>query len=173
MPKLRSIVIGSFMGLSALSLPAVAQPAGPFAQDCLTGDGPALLVQIVGLKSQSGTVRVQAYGGDPRRWFDKGTYLKRIDVPASEAREICVPVPRAGTYAVSVRHDANGNGKSDKSDGGGMSGNPDVSLIDLMFKRKPNPQKVQVKASGRVTTVPVVVNYIQGGSFEPLKTARR
>ena len=41
---------------------------------------------------------------------------------------ICVAVPRIGRYAVAVRHDADGNGKSGWSDGGGFSRNPRLSL---------------------------------------------
>ena len=137
-------------------------------QLCESGDVPAVMVRVVGLRSTKGNLRVQAYGGDPRRYFDKGTYLKRIDLPAEATRQVCVPLPAPGVYAISVRHDANVNGKSDLSDGGGMSGNPRVSLLDLAFKRKPDPQKVQVKVGNGVTQVSIVMNYVQGGAFAPL-----
>src|SRR3546814_3979846 len=55
--------------------------------------------------------------------------------------QVCVPVKQPGTYVVSVRHDANGNGKSDRSDGGGMSGNPDMKVTDFIFKRKPRSEE--------------------------------
>ena len=135
---------------------------------CRAGDSPAILVEVVGVKSESGTIRVQAYGGNPDRYFDKGTYLERIDMPTPQARESCVPLPKPGVYAISVRHDANGNGKSDMKDGGGMSGNPNMSVWDLITKSKPKPREVQVKVGEGVTPVRVVMNYVQGGSFRPV-----
>lgn len=166
--------------LSGLALSAVpgavgAAVLGPQAARCV-GDArePAMLVKIVGLKSRSGVVRVQSYGGDPERFFVKGSYLSRIEVrpPAAGPVEICVPVARSGTYAVSVRHDVNASGKSDRADGGGMSGNPALSLFDVMLRRRPDPAQVAVRVAG-VTPVPVVVNYLQGGSFRPITTASR
>ena len=58
------------------------------------------------------------------------------------------------------------------SDGGGMSGNPHVSLLDLAFKRKPDPQRVQVRVGNGVAQVNIVMNYVQGASFAPLAEAR-
>lgn len=153
---------------------ARAAPLGPEAAACAAGR-PAMLVRVSGFKARTGTLRVQSYGGNPRKFFEKGTYLRRIDlrVPASGPVEVCVPVGQPGTYAISVRHDANNSGKSDRSDGGGMSGNPALSLVDLMFKRKPDPEDVAVQVGRSTVAVPVVLNYVQGGSFAPVKTASR
>ena len=159
----------------AAATPAGARAAmlGPDPAAC-QGDGPAMLVRIEGLKQRIGMLRIQSYGGDPSHYFDKGTYLRRIQfpVPASGPVEVCVPVPGNGTYAVSVRHDVDSSGKTGLSDGGGMSGNPRMSLFDVMFKRKPSPGKVQVAVQG-VTRVPVVINYVQGGAFRPIAMAVR
>ncbi len=155
--------------LILLAAPAGAAVLGPHADAC-SGGRPAMLVHVRGLKSHTGIVRVQSYGGDPAHYFDKGSYLERVEVrvPAAGPVDVCMPVPRSGTYAVSVRHDANGNGSTDiGSDGGGFSGNPDVSLFDAMFKRKPSPVQVEVKVSG-LTNVPVVLNYIHGTSVGPI-----
>jgi uncharacterized protein (DUF2141 family) len=83
-----------------------------------------------------------------------------------------MPVPRPGTYAISVRHDANGNGDVDiGNDGGGFSGNPSVSLFDAMFKRKPSPAQVQVRVNG-LTNVPIIMNYVRGASVGPIPGGR-
>lgn len=155
----------------ALSL-ARAEAMNAAAPICATGSSPAMLVHVVGIRSESGTIRVQAYAGDPARYFDKGSYIERIDMPTAKGREICVPVPKPGIYAISVRHDANGNGKSDMKDGGGMSGNPQLSVWDLITKSKPDPRDVQVQVGAGVTPVKVVMNYVQGGSFKPVATAK-
>ncbi|WBO22013.1 DUF2141 domain-containing protein [Sphingomonas abietis] len=149
---------------------AYAAPVGPFAAACSAGDT-AMLVHVTGFKARTGILRVQSYGGDPDHYFDKGSYLKRIDIrvpQAGAAVDICVPVSAPGRYAVSVRHDLNGSGKTDRSDGGGMSGNPHVSLFDLMFKRKPSPDQVAVEVTHGVRVVPVTLNYLSGGSFGPV-----
>jgi len=171
-----SKLVAGMAGLMlATAIPAVAGAAvlGPEAAAC-SGQGPAMLVHVEGFKKRSGNLRVQSYGGNPSRYFDKGAYLRRIDisVPASGSVDVCVPVPDSGTYAVSVRHDLDASGKTGMADGGGMSGNPRMSLFDVMFKRKPKPSEVQVAVQG-VTRVSVKLNYVQGGSFGPIAMASR
>lgn len=168
------IGLGALMTAMAVSVSAHAAVLGPVAAVCEKGEGPAMLVHIEGLKARTGVLRVQSYGGDPRRYFDKGSYLRRIDlpVPATGTIDVCVPVPAAGTYAIYVRHDADGSGSTGKSDGAGMSGNPKMSLFDVLFKRKPDPKIVQVSVHG-IARVSVLMNYIQGGSFGPLAMASR
>jgi uncharacterized protein (DUF2141 family) len=170
MPNFTRQLIGAAIAVAACA-PAGAELLGPHAGDCARGAGkPAMLVRVEGLKTRTGILRVQSYGGDPARYFDKGSYLERVEVavPHSGAVEVCMPVTRSGSYAVSVRHDANGNGKSDRSsDGGGFSGNPNISLLDVVFKRKPSTTQVQVRVNG-VTTVPVRLNYMQGTSVGPI-----
>lgn len=163
-------------GLIAAATPLSAAGAvvlGPHAEAC-EGGKPAMLVHIQGLKSRTGILRVQLYGGDPAHYFDKHTYLDRVEVrtPAAGPVEVCMPVPRPGVYAVSVRHDANGNGDVDiGSDGGGFSGNPSISLFDAMFKRKPSPIEVQVRVAG-LAQVPVILNYVHGASVGPISGAK-
>ncbi|HET8613294.1 MAG TPA: DUF2141 domain-containing protein [Sphingomonas sp.] len=175
MSKVRTAAILLALAFGAApALPASAAAVAGVARACAAGSAkPALLVRITGFKAHTGTVRVQSYGGDPDHYFDKGTYLKRIDVPvpASGPLEVCVPVPHPGQYAVSVRHDVNGSGHTEKSDGGGMSGNPHVSVMDLIFKRKPSPGEVAVKVGDGPRTVPIVLNYLQGMSFRPIASS--
>ncbi|WP_294392816.1 DUF2141 domain-containing protein [uncultured Sphingomonas sp.] len=162
-------MMGAAAALGAV-VPAGAAVLGPHAADCARGGSrPAMLVRVDGLKTRTGMLRVQSYG-DPATFFDKGAYLERVQVavPRSGPVEVCMALPRAGTYAVSVRHDADSNGKPDRGrDGGGFSGNPNVSLLDVVFKRKPSPSQVQVRVSG-VTVVPVTLNYLQGASVGPI-----
>jgi uncharacterized protein (DUF2141 family) len=163
-----SLLIGS----AFLAAPAAeAAMLGQHAADCARGAGkPAMLVKVDGFKTRKGLVRVQLYGGNPENYFDKGTYLQRVEVPVTPAGpvEVCLSPPNPGVYAVSVRHDANGNGSTDiGEDGGGFSGNPNLSLFDVMFKRHPSPVQVQVKVTG-LTTVPVILNYLRGGSVGPI-----
>jgi len=172
MSKVRLLIAGLIVAATPLAA-AGAAVLGPHANDC-DGSKPAMLVRVEGLKSRSGILRVQSYGGDPARYFDKGAYLERVEfrTPAAGPVEVCLPVPKPGVYAVSVRHDANGNGSVDiGNDGGGFSGNPSYSLFDAMFKRKPSPVQVQVRVTG-LTQVPVVLNYVHGASLGPIGTGK-
>ena len=174
MPKTTAILIASAFVLGGgMAVPAGAAVLGPHPAAC-QGAGPAMLVRVEGLKARTGTVRVQTYGGDPARYFDKGTYLDRVEVrpPATGPVEICMPVPRQGTYAVSVRHDVSGDGKTEMGDGGGMSGNPNLSLMDVVLKRRPSPSEVEIEVHG-VKTVRIVLNYVHGTSFGPISGVAR
>ncbi|QJU59147.1 DUF2141 domain-containing protein [Sphingomonas sp. AP4-R1] len=177
MSKLLVPVVAAALCAGSVVAPPIAAAAivGPHAADCAAGsEKPAMLVRVLGLKARTGLVRVQSYGGDPDHYFDKGTYIERVEVPApaSGALDVCMVVPAPGKYAISIRHDVNGSGKSDMSDGGGFSGNPNVSLMDVVFKRRPSPAQVEVKVAG-VTKVPVILNYIQGGAVKPVASAER
>jgi len=173
MSKLKAGLIASGIALAALAAPSAAAALGPHAADCAPGSArPSILVRVVGLKTRTGMVRLQSYGGDPGHYFDKGSYVERIDItpPARGPVEVCMLVPQAGAYAINVWQDVNGNGSKDFSDGLGFSGNPSVSLMDAVFKRRPSPAQVAVQVHGR-TNVSVVMNYVQGGSVRPLASA--
>lgn len=159
-PYVVALAIMGFFGHAGLS----AQ-SGP----CSSIAGPSVLVKVVGLKNRAGTVRIRLFGGDPKTYFDKKHALKRIefDVPNSGTVERCIAVAKAGTYAIDVRHDTNSNGKSDKADGAGVSGNPEVSLLDVMLKKRPPARKVQVNVSGSATAVSIIVKYLSGGKLKP------
>lgn len=136
---------------------------------CSVIAGPSILVKVVGLKNRAGTVRIRLFGGDPKTYFDKRYALERIEFAAPKTGDVerCVAVPRVGTYAVDVRHDANSNGKSDRSDGAGASGNPDVSLLDVIFKKKPPVNKVQINVGRGSTVATIIIKYLSGGRLKP------
>src|SRR3546814_2221332 len=110
-----SIAIGALFFVA----PAAAQAAlGPDAASCKTDAGePAVLVNVNGFKNRDGRVRVQLYPANSD-FLAKGKWLRRIDLPVtgSGAMRVCVAVPKAGTYAIAVRHDTKGKG-SDWNDG--------------------------------------------------------
>lgn len=148
-------------------LPAAEVPA--VRATCPPASGPALLVDVAGFRNRQGQVRVRVFGGSPDTWFDKKHWLQRIEVPVPAAGRVtfCLPVPRPGTYAVDVRHDLNGNGDTDRSDGGGASGNPQLGLFDVLFGRKPDPKVTRVQVGSGPVTVPITLMYLQGGKFRP------
>jgi uncharacterized protein (DUF2141 family) len=160
MNKLR---IGFLLVGGGVLLPASLYAAilGPVAPLCAAGASPSILVKVTGLKSRAGKVRVRTFGGSPDTYFDKTKALKRLEVPIPSAGpvEICMPVPGPGIYAVDVRHDANNNGGTDRADGAGASGNPHVSLLDILFKRKPPARQVQIIVGSTTAIVPIQIKY--------------
>lgn len=155
---------------AALALPTAAEAVilGPDAATCVNGKR-GVIVNVSGFKQRSGKVRVQLYAAKSS-FLDKGAWIERVDVavPSSGTAAICVPVASSGQYVVSVRHDLNGNGKSDMKDGGGFSGNPDVKLADLMRKRKPSLSQTSFSVGESTARVNVVLSYVRGLSFEPV-----
>jgi len=157
------------MVAALLTVPAAPARAalGPDAAACSAGaNRPALLVSVNGFKNRVGKLRVQLYGGNPAQFLERGAKLKRIDLPVtrSGAMNVCVAVPKAGTYAIAVRHDADANGKTNWNDGGGFSNNPKLSLLKL----KPSHRSAAVSVGTGVKVVPVVLNYRSGLSIGPV-----
>jgi hypothetical protein len=151
---------------AALCIPASASavPAGPYAGLCRE-DKPAVLARVSGFKVPSGTVSVKLYASNRATFLEKGAYLRKVKVAVSDRGpiDVCVPVPSSGRYALSVRHEV-GQQKS-RSDGGGFSGNPPVTLIDLALQRKPALAKVSFTVNGSTLLVPITLRYLQGGQF--------
>lgn len=158
------------LALPALLLAAPAAHAvpsiGPDAAACTAGNRPAFLVNVSGFKNRGGRVRVQLYGSNPGDFLEKGKKLRRIDLPVTGlgTMAICVAVPAPGTYAIGVRHDADGNNKSGWNDGGGFSNNPKISLLSL----KPSHRAVAVAVGRGVRPVNVVLNYRSGLKIGPV-----
>jgi uncharacterized protein (DUF2141 family) len=168
--KMSRLMLMAAAGALAVAAPppaAAAAALGPDAASCRDGAGaPALLVNVTGFKNRVGRIRVQLYGSNPSEFLAKGKKLRRIDLPVtgSGPMRVCVAVPKAGEYAVAVRHDADANGRSGWNDGGGFSRNPRLSLLDL----KPKYQEVNIPVGNGVKPVDVVLNYRQGLTIKPL-----
>lgn len=130
----------SLLALGALALgaalPAQAQYRQKIANDlgrCRSGEGPAVLVAVDGIKASTGKVRAQIYHATAADWLKKGRWLARVEAPArTGSMSFCLPVPASGSYAVAVRHDLDGDGETDlMGDGGAMSNNPSISIFNL------------------------------------------
>jgi uncharacterized protein (DUF2141 family) len=126
---------------------------------CTAGKGPAVLVSVRGVKAASGSVRVQSYPATSSAWLAKSRWLHRIETRANAgAMSFCVPIPAAGNYGIAVRHDLNGNGKTDISkDGGGFSNNPSINILNL---GKPSVGKVSFYAGTGVTKITINLKYM-------------
>lgn len=156
--------------LPVTSGPAMAWPVGPNAAACAAGQ-PALVVRVSGFKKATGRLRLKLYEADTRSYLGKTSQIDRIVVPVRHGGviDVCVPVPAAGGYVVSVLHDINGDNESEMSDGGGVTGNPRPSLGDLLAKRKPPLTQVTVRVGAAPVVAPVRLLYRQGLSVGPVR----
>jgi uncharacterized protein (DUF2141 family) len=155
------LLLAGILALAAAA-PATAQYRQVIANDaseCDAGAGPAVRVAVSGIKNSSGMVRIQVYRGTEAEWLKKGAWLKRIEARArAGAMSFCLPVPAAGTYAVAVRHDVNGNGQTDLTqDGGGMSNNPSINIFNL---GKPSYKKTAFAVGSGVTAIRIDMKYM-------------
>lgn len=153
------------MGLAAagmaMAVPAHAQYRQSISNDlgkCRAGAGPSMLVTVNEIKASQGTIRVQSYRGTKADWLEKGKWINRIEAPAKAGTmTFCVPLPASGTYGIAVRHDLNGNGKTDiRQDGGGMSNNPSINIFNL---GKPSYTKTAVTVGGEVKPISIRMRY--------------
>jgi uncharacterized protein (DUF2141 family) len=126
---------------------------------CNSGDGPAVLVTVTGLKAASGKIRVQSYKATPSAWLNKGAWINRIESrTTATSMTFCVPMPAPGSYGIAVRHDKNGNGKTDiRQDGGGFSNNPKLSVFNL---GKPSVNKAAIAVGNEVKRITINMQYM-------------
>lgn len=137
-----------------------AQVSGNDLSACAPGAGPAVRVEVSGLRSSAGNLFVRIYKASPRDWLKSKRYLLRIDArPRAGSMAVCVPVPSAGRYAVAVQHDVNGNRETDFStDGAGLSNNPEIGSF-LGIPRPPSVDKAAFTAGAGVTRIAVKMRY--------------
>lgn len=144
-----------------LSAPAGAQFRNEITHSVAPcqGNGPAVWIQVSGIESSSGTMRIQLYPGTSADWLTTGRWINRIEVPArAGSMQVCMPVPRPGNYAIAIRHDKNNNGRTDiTSDGGGMSNNPSINVFNL---GKPSVDKTRFSIGREVLPMSIRMRYL-------------
>jgi uncharacterized protein (DUF2141 family) len=144
-----------------LAAPVQAQYRQTIADNpakCATGSGPAVRVTVRGIRESRGIIRVQSYRATKQDWLEKGRWINRMEARASAGTmSFCVPLPSAGSYGIAVRHDRNGNGKTDIfTDGGAMSNNPSINIFNL---GKPDYRKVAFEVGSGVETISITMRY--------------
>jgi uncharacterized protein (DUF2141 family) len=162
---------------AALSAELRSSPTLGMAEGrCRAGEpGPALLINVVGLKDRGGTMKAELYPAnqddflqDDNILISAGKTFRRvvIDIPKSGNVQLCLRVPSPGTFALSLLHDRDGNRKFGLStDGVGFGSNP-----QSLGPTKPRVAVALVRAGGGITPVNVRMMYRRGlFSFGPLK----
>lgn len=76
----------------------------------------SILVTVKNVKSAEGIITVDLHDDNAAKWLKKSGRVGRVRVPAVEGQtNVCVPVERAGTYALALYHDRDHNLKLNKN----------------------------------------------------------
>ncbi len=152
------------VGATLVSAPAWAQRqeiGNDMSRCAASARGPAVLVDVKGFSSATGNIRLQTYPATKAAWLAKGAWINRLETavkPSDGAMRFCMPLPEPGRYGIAVRHDRNGNGKTDlREDGGGFSNNPSISIFNL---GKPSVEKTAFHAGPGVTRITINLQYM-------------
>jgi uncharacterized protein (DUF2141 family) len=155
------VFAGACLAALAAGAPAHAQYRQEISNDpaVCQGEGRSIRVNISEIKNAEGTVRVQLYRGIEEDWLESGRWIYRMEAPARQgSMSFCLPVPRAGTYGVAVRHDVNANGETDIfRDGGAMSNNPSINIFNL---GKPSYKKTRFEVGDAPVTINIRMRYM-------------
>jgi uncharacterized protein (DUF2141 family) len=155
-----------------VATPLSAETIGEDAAICRAGHGPAIQVNIQGLKDRKGEIWLELYPANANDFLRDDTSLlaegktfrrTRGNVPAQGATSICIKIPRAGRYALVLRHNRVGKDKfSIWADGAGVPTNKSLG------RRKPTLEQSSVDAGPGVTNIDIKMQYLHGLGFSPL-----
>ena len=134
--------------------------------------GPALLIDVQGLKDRQGLLRAELYSAndtdflaDDNILIQQGKTFRRVDIniPATGTPTLCMRIPAAGRYSLSLLHDRDRNLKFNLwSDGIGFAGNPKLG------RSKPKATAATLTAGTGMTRISITLNYLRGFSMRPL-----
>jgi uncharacterized protein (DUF2141 family) len=152
-----------------------ARELGKAAARCRPNEpGPAIMVNVTGLKDRKGLLRAELYPANDDDFLEDDKILVRagktfgrveIPIPPSGPVLLCMRVPGPGPYTMSLLHDRDSNLKFGFStDGFGFPGNPKLSLS------KPKAAVATIVAGKGITDTTIHMNYRHGlFGFGPIK----
>ena len=161
--------------LAATLLPAAAgaQAIGDDAAACNAGNGPAIRVNVTGLKDRTGRLKLELFPAneadflkDDRDLKREGKFFRRIwaATPAGAGTvQLCIRAPANGRYALFFTHDRDGRNKFNFwRDGAGFPSN-----VRLGRSRPKLAQAIITVGTG-ITTTTIRAQYLRGLSgFAP------
>lgn len=152
---------------------AHATVLGADAAACASGDGPAILANISGLKDRIGDVRLELYPPDEddflkddHKLIREGKTFRRVVVPTPKSGPValCIRAPRPGRYALLFTHNRDNKNKfSFWSDGAGFPSN------QRLGRSRPHLDQALITVGQGVTVTNIRAQYLRGlGGFGPL-----
>jgi uncharacterized protein (DUF2141 family) len=159
--------------LLAASIPS-SPDLGTAEARCRSNEpGPSFLVAVEGLKDRSGKLELEVYPANDSDFLEDdnilisaGKTFRRVEqrVPSSGPVRLCVRVPSAGSYSVSLLHDRDGDRKFTwRIDGIGFAGNPKLGWS------KPHASDARAIARSGPTQIEIVMNYRRGLGMRPIR----
>ncbi|OWK29120.1 DUF2141 domain-containing protein [Sphingomonas mucosissima] len=155
-------------------LPGAAQVLGSDAAACVRRDQPAIQVSVLGLKDQTGNLKLELFPAteddflkDDRDLIAEGKFFHRVRVPTPPAGPVtlCIKAPAPGRYALFVTHDRDNKNKFNVwTDGAGLPANQRIG------RAKPKLSQAIVDVPRGVSLVTVRLQYLRGfiPSFGPV-----
>lgn len=170
----------SLLGLSVLALALAATPAqanraiGADAAACNSNSGPAIRVDVTGLKDRTGRLKLELWNATEEEFLKDDRDLKRdgqffhrvwADMPPSGAVTMCIRAPKPGRYALLFTHDRDGKNKFNFwQDGAGFPSNTRLG------RSRPKLSQAVINVPAGVTTTEIKVQYLRGvGGFSPAR----
>lgn len=167
------------LGLSIAAHAVVPPKAerGRSGADCRASEtGPAVSVNVLGLKDRRGKLILELYPENDSDFLqsDKiliaaGKPFRRVPMttPNTGSVSICIRAPGPGRFALVLLHDRDENGKFGLSgDGVGFANNPKLGL------RKPPAKAAALAFGSGMRSISIVMNYRQGIGVGPIKNQR-
>lgn len=177
MPILRSISRCGIAAATAIAaFPAAASPLGADSAACASGNQPAILANVEGLKDRAGRIKIEIYPDNDTDFLKRdddllaqGKVFRRVwaDLPTAGPVALCIRVPAPGSYGLVITHQREGRKKFNIwVDGVGL---PTGTRIG-MTRPRIGQARIAVGASVRVTDI--VMQYLRGMSgFGPGKAS--
>ena len=135
------------------------------------GAGPAIRVEVVGLKDRTGRLKLELYPAneadflkDDHDLIREGKTFRRVwaDPPKTGGVAMCIRTPAPGRYALLFTHDRDFRNKFDFwKDGAGFVSDQKLG------RQRPKVGQAIVDVKG-VTPITVRVQYLKGLGFAPL-----
>jgi uncharacterized protein (DUF2141 family) len=141
---------------------------------CRPGEpGPAVRVQVAGLKDRKGSLRLELYPAndddflaDDKVLIAAGKVFRRVDAPLKGGVgpiELCIRAPTPGSYTLALLHDRDDNRKFGVfTDGAGFPNNPKLG------RSKPKAAAATLRLGSGVSEISIRMNYWRGLSLSPL-----
>ena len=167
MNRIHGLVALAAIGASVATGPlAIASPRRATVAMAPSGcTGPAsatwLNISVDGVRDARGLIAITVYADDAGRFLARNGSLYVVRVPArAGATSACIFVPKPGTYAIAVYHDADANMRLNRSglglpmEGFGFSNNP-VTVVGL-----PTFASVRLSVPRANTSVRIRLRYL-------------